>query len=53
MGQAGWREARAEAGWVGDKREQWGRLCVYSHGSAGLCLHLIKTRVRLRVKYQL
>lgn len=42
---AGWREARAEAGWGGDKHEWWRRLCVYSHVYAGIFLHFIKTQV--------
>lgn len=50
---AGWREARAEAGWVGDKHERWRRLCMHLHVYAGIFLHFIKTQVMLCAKYQL
>lgn len=50
---AGWREARAEAGWVGDKHERWRRLCMHLHVYAGIFLHFIRTQVILCAKYQL
>lgn len=50
---AGWREAKAEAGWVRDKHERQRGLCMHPHVYAGIFLHFIKTQDMLCAKYWL